>query len=194
MEINQRVVAKARRNLVSAQVCDQWGGCKVLHLKTGDVEFRDDKNAHWCDKKGENEDFETLWCADPTPAPTYHLSCEGYTQACVRIKKDGSDPTIYSTSYHCDENDDDKDKWWCKEFNRPAKCKSTATWQTLWCPDEPLECTELRPSCVVEDRWGQKGGTITVDTGLTEAQCNNKNGTRPVYKSNFKAPRTRLAC
>ena len=52
-------------------------------------------------------------------------------------------------------------------------------WQTKWCPDEPLVCSESG-SCVIEDRWGQKGGTTTVDTGLTELQCNNKNSPHPV--------------
>ncbi len=63
--------SRRRREIVSAQVCDEWGGCKVLDLRDGGIEFREDKNAHWCDIKGEKEDFETLWCADPTPAPTF---------------------------------------------------------------------------------------------------------------------------
>ncbi|CAH0372759.1 unnamed protein product, partial [Pelagomonas calceolata] len=58
-------------NPISAQVCDQGGGCKILIISTGKVNFRGDRSEAWCTNQGNNPNKETLWCADadPTPCP-----------------------------------------------------------------------------------------------------------------------------
>ena len=128
----------------------------------------------------------------PTPAPTYDLSCDGYSRACLRVKKDGSDSTVYSTSYYCDN-----DQYWsasapfrhhslrygpphrrCKNFKRPAKCENQGAphtvWQTLWCPGDTLTCEEAGTNtCILYDR---KHGGQSIETDKTKAWCTKQDG------------------